>query len=125
VHELSIAQEVHRAARAATAGYGAHRLERVIVAVGELTAIEPELLRYAWEAVVAGGPDAACELVVEWRPARQFCQTCAQSKPRGTGRWLQTCPDCDGLLRVDGGDELEVLRVSFLADDEECGGGHA
>lgn len=109
--------------RTAVAKHGGGRLEEVRVAVGELAAIEPDLLRFAWEAVVAAGPDAACRLEVEWRPARQLCASCGEEKPRAAGSWLRLCPDCGQPLQIEGGDELDILHVSFVSYDAEGGGG--
>ena len=92
MHELSIAQEIYRTSRAAVAAHGPGRLERVKVAVGELTAIEPELLTFAWEALTGGGPDAGSLLDVEWRPARQLCAACNADKPSGAGHLAAAVP---------------------------------
>ena len=116
MHELSIAHEIYRTSRAAVAAHGPGHLERVKVAVGELTAIEPDLLTFAWEALTGGGPDAGSLLEVEWHPARQFCATCNTDKPRAKGSWLRLCPDCEHPLQVTGGQELDVLQVTFLPD---------
>jgi hydrogenase nickel incorporation protein HypA/HybF len=121
VHELSIAQEILSSARAALQPYPGARMERVRVAVGELTAIEPELLRFAWEALLEGTPEAACDLDVEWRPAQQLCATCGVPKARPPRGWLPLCGDCGGPLRVDGGQELDLLQVSFVVPDGENG----
>ena len=98
---------------------GAGRLEWVRVAIGELAAVDPELLVYAWEAVVAGGPDAGARLEVEWHPVKQTCAACGETAEREPGSWLRLCPKCGRPVRVEGGDELDVLQLSYLADGEE------
>jgi len=113
VHELSIAQEVLATSDRLLAEHGGARLLRVRVAVGELTAVEPDLLRFAWEALTAGGRDAGCLFEVEWHPARQRCPACRADKPRGGRSWLPLCPDCGGPLEVEGGQELDLLQVEF------------
>jgi hydrogenase nickel incorporation protein HypA/HybF len=118
VHELSIAQEIYWTSRAAVAAHGPGRLERVTIAVGELTAVEPDLLTFAWEALTKDGPDADSVLAVEWHPARQYCAGCRAEKSRAQGSWLRVCPDCGMPLEVSGGQELDVLRVVFLPDGE-------
>ncbi len=118
MHEMGIALEIYRACRDAVAGHGPGRIERVAVAVGELSAVEPDLLRYAWEAVVADTPDAGARLDVEWRTANQHCPACDAPKQRTEGSWLRLCPDCGGILTVSGGDELDVLQLTFSAEDE-------
>jgi hydrogenase nickel incorporation protein HypA/HybF len=113
MHEMSIAAEIQRIGRAAIERQGDGRLEAVRVAVGELTAVEPQLLKYAWEALTRGGPDEGARLEVEWRAALQFCPTCGEGKTRGVGSWLRLCPDCGMPLKVEGGSDLDVLEVAF------------
>ncbi len=118
MHETSIAMAIHGSAREAVAHLGPGRLETVKVAVGELSAVEPELLRFAWEAVVAGGPDQTARLEIEWRTATQYCVRCRRPASRPRGTWLRLCERCSEPLRIEGGDELDVLQVAFLTDDE-------
>jgi hydrogenase nickel incorporation protein HypA/HybF len=117
---MGIALEIHRVCREAVRQHGAGRIESVRVAVGELAAVEPELLRFAWEAVVAGGPHAGSELEVVWCPAIQRCGSCGEIEGRTAGSWLRICPGCGLPLEVTGGDELDVLELKFTpADDSD------
>ena len=113
VHELGLASEIHRQCRARLAGRGAVRLERVRLRLGELAAVEPDLLRFAWEAVVAGGPDRAALLEVEWCPARQVCEACGAEAARTPRAWVSSCPRCGGSLRIEGGQELDLVEFAF------------
>jgi len=119
VHELSIAHEIYRTCRAVVAAHGGGTLAAVRVAVGELTAVEPDLLVFAWEAVVAEGKDHQARLEVEWRQARQFCPACGADKRQAEASWLPLCPDCGGPLQVAGGDDLDILSVEILGPEEE------
>ena len=113
MHELGIATEAYRTCRAALEAREPGRIERVRMVVGELSAVEPELLRFAWEAVTDGGPDEGARLEVDWRPARQICQECGEVAERAPGSWLRLCPRCDEPLRLEGGNELHVLDFDF------------
>jgi hydrogenase nickel incorporation protein HypA/HybF len=113
MHEMGLAVEIRRLAREAVAGRGPGRLEIVRIAVGELSAVEPDLLEFAWEAAVAGTEDAASKLEVDFRPARQTCRVCGEIAGRAPGSWLRLCPRCGDALTVSGGDDLDVLRVVF------------
>lgn len=113
VHEMGLALEIHRACRARLAPHGPARIDSVKVAVGELSAVEPEILRYAWEAVVADGPDAEATLEIEWHPARQVCDDCGEIRERVDGTWLRFCPRCEMPLRVEGGRQLDVVQFAF------------
>jgi len=118
MHELGLAMDIYRTCRDAVAGHGPGRIEWVKVAIGELAAVEPDLLVFAWQAVTQDGPDAGARLEVEWRPARQSCPTCGLVPARSPGAWLRLCHSCGQVLAVEGGDELDVLSVGFLADGD-------
>ena len=113
MHEMGVALEIRRIAREAVAERGPGRIEIVRVAVGELSAVEPDLLRFAWEAAVTGTEDAASHLEVDFRPVRQTCRACGEIPGRARGSWLRLCPRCGDALTVSGGDELDVLTVGF------------
>ena len=117
MHEMGVVQEVYRIAREAADANGGGRLTSVTVAVGELAAIEPDLLSFAWEAVTAAGPDAGSKLLVEWHPARQICSACGVVAERAPGSWLRLCPACSLPLRIEGGDELDVLHADISQED--------
>ena len=110
---MGLAAEIHRIAREAADAGGGGALEAVTVFVGELSAVEPDLLQFAWQAAVAGTPDEASHLLVEWKAARQQCGGCGEVAERAPGSWMRLCPRCGQPLTVSGGDELEVRRVSF------------
>ena len=113
MHEMSLAAEIHRIARAAADDRGGGTLESVTVIIGELAAVEPDLLEFAWQAQITGGPDTAAKLSIEWRRCRQLCGTCGEVPERAPGSWLRICPRCGHGLAVTGGDELEVRTVAF------------
>ena len=113
MHEMSLASEILRTSRAAMAERGGVRLERVLVAVGELTALEPDLLRFAWEALTADTSDAGSVLDVEWRPAIQHCANCGDLPGHRPGSWLPLCPTCNEPLKIVGGQDLDLLQISF------------
>jgi hydrogenase nickel incorporation protein HypA/HybF len=119
---MGIALSIYRIAREAVASQGNGQLRRVRVAIGELSAVEPDLLRYAWEAVTADSRDAGTELEVDWRKARQFCPSCNEEKDRTEGSWLRLCPECDRPLRVEGGTELDVMQVEYDAEEDDESG---
>ena len=118
VHEMGIALEVYRTCRETVEAHGGGRLKQARLAVGELSAVEPELLVYAWEAVVEEGPDVGAVLIIEWHPADQRCAACGEAKVRATGSWMRICPDCGMPLEVSGGSELDVIDLSFEAIEE-------
>ena len=119
MHELGLAVEIHRRARSHVEANATGRLARVVVAVGELSAVEPDLLRFAWQAVIAGSTDEGATLEIEWCPAHQHCASCGATLERATGAWLAACPGCGEPLEVLGGTELDLLRVVLTVADQE------
>ena len=115
---MGIALEVYRTCLETVEANGGGRLASVRLAVGELSAVEPELLVYAWEAVVTEGPDAEAVLQIEWCKADQRCAQCDESKERSEGSWMRLCPDCGMPLDVRGGNELDILDLSIEVDDD-------
>ena len=120
MHELGIALEIYQTCREAVREHGPGRIERVKVAVGELAALEPDLIAFAWQAVTVDGPDAGSLLEAQWRPAEQHCPQCGEPKPRLDSGWLRLCPDCGHILTVSGGTHIEVLELTYQTDDEEA-----
>lgn len=109
---MSIATSLWETCHEEVARRGGGRLESVTVAVGELSAVEPDLLEFAWEAIVADTEDADVTLEIRWCPARQSCPSCGEVAGEGIG-WLRLCPQCQGFLDVAGGDELDIVQLSF------------
>jgi len=115
---MSLALEVYRVCRETADAHGGGRLERALLAVGELSAVEPDLIRFAWEAVLADTDDVGASLEIDWRRAHQHCPWCQEPKERIEGGWLRLCPDCGRPLDVSGGDELDILELSFTTNDD-------
>jgi len=119
VHEFGVALEILNTCRREGAEYPGARLISVRLAIGELTAIEPELLHSAWEAAVAGSPEEGSTLEIEWHPARQYCAECEAEKSRSEGSWLRLCPDCGMPLLIEGGDEMDLLQLKMIDEENE------
>ncbi len=117
MHELSIATELLRLCEERLERRGARALSRVRVAVGELSSVDPRLLRYAWEGLVAGTPHERAVLDIEWHAAAQSCALCGEVIERQPGTWMRVCPGCGLALRVEGGDELDLLGIE--SDDSK------
>jgi hydrogenase nickel incorporation protein HypA/HybF len=117
MHELGLAVEIHRRARSHVEANASGRLARVVVAVGELSAVEPDLLRFAWQSVTAGSLDEGAMLEIEWCPAHQHCPGCGATPERASGAWQPACPECGEALEVVGGTELDLLRVVLTVPD--------
>jgi hydrogenase nickel incorporation protein HypA/HybF len=117
MHEMGIVVEIYRVCRETVAHHGGGRIHAVRLEVGELAAVEPDLISFAWEAVTADGPHAGSKLDITWCVATQHCSSCGENKERSEGTWLRICPDCGSLLEVDGGRQLDILDLVLQTDD--------
>ena len=117
MHELSVAIELLRACHADVEARGGGRLQSVSIHVGELSGVEPILLARAWPAVVAGSPHEGARLVIDSEPAEQSCPACGVIAERQPGTWLRLCPLCDGPLRVQGGDALDIVTLTYIEEE--------
>lgn len=89
------------------------QLRKVKVAIGELSSVDPELLKHAWDAVVESSTHQDAALEVRWCPVFRQCPSCNEEKQSADGSWLQICPDCQGPLAVEGGCELDLESIEF------------
>lgn len=93
------------------------RVERVLVGVGPLSGVEPQLLQQAYPLAVAGTLAEHSELVIENRPVRVHCQQCDRDSDASVSRLL--CGHC-GNWRTTllSGDELMLMQVEFSREKE-------
>jgi hydrogenase nickel incorporation protein HypA/HybF len=115
MHETGIALEVFRSAlESANAEAGQKvRLKSIRVSIGDRSAVDPNLLEHAWQAIVIGTRHDGAELKVKWCPSRRYCPSCLKTKDSSLGSWLPICPDCGDAIVIDGGQELDLDSVEF------------
>jgi hydrogenase nickel incorporation protein HypA/HybF len=114
MHELAICQallaQVEGIARPRAA-----RVNRVRLAIGPLSGVEPHLLARAYALACAGTAAEGSELDIDEVPVRVRCRECGAESAASANRLL--CGEC-GDWRTDlaSGDELLLMRVE-LSDD--------
>lgn len=115
MHELSVCQALVRQLRDIAREQHAIRITRVIVQIGPLSGVEPELLRHAYPIASAGSPAADAALVLEPLPIRVHCENCGADSDASASRLL--CGACgDYRTRLISGDELLLASVELEAD---------
>ena len=112
MHELAVCQallmEVQRVARESHA----RAVVRIVVQVGPLSGLEPQLLVRAFEIARIGSVAEEAELHIEARPVRILCLDCDAPSDTAPNRLL--CPRCGGWhTRLVSGDELILRRLEF------------
>jgi len=116
MHELSIATEVLQAVRRECLRTPGAIPRRIGLRIGELSAIDPESLRFCFEALLKGTAFESLQLEIELCPRRHRCLDChAEFKVEN---YSFACPTCAGTeSECIGGDELALAYLEV--DDHE------
>lgn len=119
MHELSIAQSIFDAIQVEATRHPLARAKKVAVRIGELTAVDPDALKFAFEIMTRDTDLERVELEVEVCPRRQRCGLCgAEFDVVG---YELNCPKCgEQRTQCIGGDELELAYVDM--DEREVEG---
>ena len=110
MHEYSIVQALVEKVEAEAGRRGAIAVERVVVRIGELSGVDPELLRTAY---VTFRPRTVCEnaaLDVATVSASWVCRNCG--RPVAPGGVLR-CGACDAPAVLQHGDEILLERIEM------------
>lgn len=114
MHEMSLAAGVLKLVEDSAATEGFARVTRLKLAVGKLSGVEVESLRFALAAIAPGTVLDGAEVEIDEPPGEAWCMTCSRLtviKDRG-----DACGHCGGYrLQPSAGTELRV--VDLLVDD--------
>jgi len=76
MHELGIAQSVIDAVQAETKRHPGAKPSKVAVRIGELSAIDPDALRFSFEALIRDSELEGMDLEIQVCPRRHRCLDC-------------------------------------------------
>lgn len=117
MHELSVCIALIDQVQSIAGSRNAAQVSKIVLDVGPLSGIEPELLRTAYPLAAAGTVAAAAELVIEDAKIVVHCSQCELDSDAAANRLL--CGHCgDYRTRVVSGDEL-ILRSVQLENAAE------
>lgn len=116
MHETVMAQQIADELVRLAGHHKATRLTRVLLKVGGMRQVVPDLLTFALAATLADTPAAGAEFVIEAVPPTARCRKCGREFT--AERWNYLCPGC-GSGDVQGltGDELIIESVTMETDD--------
>jgi hydrogenase nickel incorporation protein HypA/HybF len=110
MHEVGIAASVLDAVRAEMAQRSGGRALAVGLRIGELSAVDPESLRFGFDALVKDSDLEPLRLEVEYVARVQECLDCQASF--AADRYTLQCPDCGSLRGTCiAGDELDIAWI--------------
>ena len=106
MHEYSLVESLIGRVEQEARARGAIAVHRLSVRVGELSGVDPELFRTAYETFREGTICARAPLELRSVAATWSCPKCARPIPRGA---VLRCAGCDAPARLDdGGDALTL-----------------
>ena len=112
MHELSVCQGLMRQVERIAAENQATSVERIVLKVGPLSGVEPELLRHAFTIAREGTVAAGAELELQGGTVRVRCRQCEGSGEAAVNRLV--CPVCgDWQVDVTEGEELLLLSLDL------------
>ena len=110
MHEYSIVQALLDRVKAEAEAHGATAVHRVRVRIGELSGVEVELLKSAYELFRERSVCAAADLEVVSAAARWICEGCGREIPSGEPL---RCADCGLAAHLADGGEIVLERVEL------------
>jgi hydrogenase nickel incorporation protein HypA/HybF len=113
VHEVGIMETAIEAVLAQAREHDATQVHRIVLRIGALSGVEPDALRFAFDATVKGTPAADAKLELETVPARGRCVDC-DLEFGVESDFIFTCPRCGRLSgELVQGRELELARIEM------------
>ena len=105
MHEIGIAQRVLRIVEARACEHGEGQVRSLRLRIGELSAVEPQSLRFALEVCSKGTRAEGMTVEIEYVPARLQCRECSSEREfvRGESR----CSSC-------GSENVQLVGVGDL-----------
>ena len=114
MHEYSIVSQLLEQVDAQARQREATAIHRIRVRIGELSGVEADLLRTAYETFREHTLCAGAELEISAVPARWVCRECGREIARGE---VLSCPECSVPARLAGGDEILLEQIEMEVRD--------
>ena len=112
MHEMSLAEGVLQLVEDTAQRERAQRVKLVVLEIGRLSSVEPEAMRFCFEAVTRGSiaQDASLEIVV--MPGLGWCMPCGAEVEMAES--YGACPRCGSYqVQPTGGLEMRVREIEI------------
>jgi hydrogenase nickel incorporation protein HypA/HybF len=107
MHEMSLAESVLQAMEDAARSQHFHKVLAVRLEIGALSGVEPEAMRFCFDAVVRGSLAEGAQLDIIELPGTGWCMACAKTVPMR--EVFGECPECGSVqMQVTGGTEMRI-----------------
>ncbi|HEX5338069.1 MAG TPA: hydrogenase maturation nickel metallochaperone HypA [Gallionella sp.] len=110
MHEMSLAESVLQIIEDAARKQGFTRVKTVWLEIGQLASVEPESLRFSFDAVTRDSIAQQARLEIVESQGRGRCSQCASEVPLAA--LYDACPICGShAVQVTGGSEMRVIEL--------------
>jgi hydrogenase nickel incorporation protein HypA/HybF len=92
MHEMSLAEGVLQVVEETARREGAARVRLVVLEIGALSSVEPDALRFCFDAVARGGVADGAALEIDAVPGAGWCMQCAATV--AMSEIYGSCPRC-------------------------------
>ena len=114
MHELSVCLSLLREVERVACENNAGRVTRIVVTVGPLSGVEPDLLRNAYPLAVAGTVAEDAEFQIDLSEIVVKCSQCGTESPARPNRLI--CGECgDYRTELVSGDEMILQSLELEA----------
>lgn len=112
MHEMSLAEGVLQLVEDTARREGAARVKTVVLEIGRLSSVEPEALRFCFEAVIRGSLAQGAALEIIDLPGAGLCMTCGATVP--LEEIYGACPHCGSYqVQATAGTEMRVKEIEI------------
>ena len=113
MHEISLCENIRTLLEEQATQQNFERVTRIWLDVGPFSCVEPEALRFGFDAVMRGSLAEGAVLEIEAPAGTAKCLNCGASVQ--VSDRFDPCPDCGATeLRTSGGDALRVRKVEVV-----------
>lgn len=110
MHEMSLAEGVLQIVEDAAREQGFLRVRTVVLEIGQLSSVEPEAMRFCFDAVACGTLAEGAQLEVVEVPGEGLCFSCGKTVPLAA--LYDPCPACGGYpVQATGGTGMRVREL--------------
>jgi len=110
MHEMALAEGVLQIVQDAAKREGFRRVRAVWLEIGRLSSVEPEAMRFCFDAVTRHSVADGAQLEIVETPGAAWCMQC--SAPAAIDAVGDPCPSCGSYqLQVTGGTEMRVKEL--------------
>jgi len=121
MHEMAVTSAIVEALLDLAAKNQSSRVLEVHLRIGMLRALSVDQVKFSFDILTKGTILDGSKLLIEETPGKISCPACGYSKS-GTendqahhfGIPVIFCPNCGGMLDIEGGDECTITKVRML-----------